>query len=128
MTDYKTYKAEMKRRQQENAARYMEQVQVGDIFVCCWGYGQTNVDYYQVTKKTAKTVTVRPIESKGVDTGWCQRDVMPVRDAFTSDVHVPFEGKRCKMQGYSSRPAITICSYADAYLWDGKPAHETSWA
>lgn len=124
---YKEYNARMKAEREEKAARYMEQVKVGDFFVCSWGYEQTNIDFYQVVKKTAKTVTIRPVASTGEDTGWCTREVVPVKDAFTSDAHISLEGKRCKMQGYSDRPAVTICDYADAYLWDGKPRRETSY-
>ena len=36
----------------------------GDIFVSSWGYDQTNVDFYEVVKVAAKTVTLIPIERK----------------------------------------------------------------
>lgn len=36
----------------------------GDIFVRSWGYDQTNVDFYEVVKVAAKTVTLIPIERK----------------------------------------------------------------
>ena len=36
----------------------------GDILVSSWGYEQTNVDFYEVVKVTAKTVTLIPIERK----------------------------------------------------------------
>ena len=34
-------------------------VQVGDFFVCSWGYDQTNVDYYKVISLTPKCVKVQ---------------------------------------------------------------------
>ena len=36
----------------------------GDIFVSSWGYDQTNVDFHEVVKVAAKTVTLIPIERK----------------------------------------------------------------
>ena len=36
----------------------------GDVFVSSWGYEQTNVDFYEVVKVTAKTVMLIPIERK----------------------------------------------------------------
>lgn len=117
----------MRVEREKKAAEYMQQVMIGDVFAAQWGYEQTNVDFYQVVKKSTKTVTVAPIKSAGVDTGWCQREVVPIVDAFTANEHVGMAGKRCTMQGFGSRPAIKICDYANAYLWDGSPMHETSW-
>lgn len=40
-------------------------VQVGDLFVCSWGYDQTNVDFVQVVALCGKSsVRVRPVQPK----------------------------------------------------------------
>ncbi len=42
-------------------------VKVGDIFVSSWGYDQTNVDYYKVTRTTKCTADLVKIGCKRVD-------------------------------------------------------------
>lgn len=37
----------------------LDEISVGDILVKSWGYDQTNVDFYVVTRKTAKRVFAR---------------------------------------------------------------------
>ena len=40
-------------------------LQVGDILKSSWGYDQTNIDYYEVTRLAGKTmVEFRPIKSR----------------------------------------------------------------
>lgn len=99
-------------------------VKVGDIFVSTWGYDQTNVDFYEVVGLTGASVKVRPIASQthGTPTLWAQRDVMPVPGQYTGEVMTK------RIQNYSDVPSFTLSSYSDAYLWDGKPVHETSYA
>ena len=60
---------------------------IGMIFCNSWGYEQTNVDYYQVTRVTPRGVYVRPIGSKsvvnsGVSHGMAD-SVVPDKDNFT---------------------------------------------
>lgn len=53
------------------AARFVAAAQPGDIYYTSWGDDQTNVDFYQVVRKTEKTVFVRRIHSKEIDgNGW----------------------------------------------------------
>lgn len=44
----------------------MENIQIkeGSIFYSSWGYDQTNIDFYQVVKATAKTVWLRKLNAK----------------------------------------------------------------
>lgn len=58
-------------------------LQVGDVLVSSWGYDQTNIDYYQVTRRTAKTVSIRPIAGdRGSNDGWTG-DCVPKPGRFT---------------------------------------------
>ena len=50
----------------------------GDIFVSSWGYDQTNVDFYEVVKVAAKTVTLIPIERKVQLKGFMRYTAMPI--------------------------------------------------
>lgn len=38
--------------------------QTGAVLVSSWGYDQTNVDFYQIVKRAAKSVWLRPLLSK----------------------------------------------------------------
>lgn len=53
----------------------------GDIFVSSWGYDQTNVDFYEVVKVAAKTVTLIPIERKVQLKGFMLYTAMPIPGA-----------------------------------------------
>lgn len=130
MSNYSEWKAKNKAEREAKAAEFMKMVEVGSVFYSSWGYEQTNIDFYQVTKKSAKFITLRPIESLRAEAEWAQHDVMPIRDRFKTgfDSFVPLEGKRFKMQGYASSPCVSLCDFANAYLWDGKPKHSTSYA
>jgi len=59
-------------------------VKVGDIFSMSWGYDQTNVNYFQVTRLTPKGVYVREIGAKSVPgtQGFMCEDVQPAKDNF----------------------------------------------
>lgn len=61
-----------------------EPVKVGDLFSMSWGYDQTNVNYFQVTRLTPKGVYVREIGAKGVTgtQGFMCETVRPVKDNF----------------------------------------------
>jgi hypothetical protein len=113
---------------------------VGDIFQMSWGYDQTNVDYFQVTRLSAAGVFVREIAAKGVlgtDGFMCQQ-VLPVKDAFTTDRSVQWCGKRHenggldnsetfrKIKYYQGRPGFSIKGRYFARLWDGKSTY-SSW-
>lgn len=50
----------------------------GDILVSSWGYEQTNVDFYEVVKVTAKTVTLIPIERKVQLKGFMRYEATPI--------------------------------------------------
>lgn len=49
--------------------------QPGDIYYSSWGYDQTNIDYFQVVKRTPGTVTIRSIGAELIG-----RQVHPIRD------------------------------------------------
>lgn len=117
---------ERRRREREAAAS----VAVGDVFVTSWGYEQTNVDYFEVVEKHGQYVTVRPIASRTVeDTGWMQRTVEAVPGSYLDRCALIDDAPtaRRKVRGTAERPCIDLKSFASAYLWDGKPDHESSY-
>lgn len=58
---------------------------VGMILSNSWGYDQTNVDFYQVTRTTPRGVYIRPIGGKSVpgSEGFMSDKVVPARNQFT---------------------------------------------
>lgn len=93
---------------------------VGDIVVSSWGYEQTNVDFYQVTRVvSARSVAVRPIASTLTEDGAAAMTGarMPLRDEFEGAEFVRrAEGKRVS----------NVRRDHGASLWDGRPAR-CSW-
>jgi hypothetical protein len=105
------------KRQAERKAPHA--LKVGDILVCSWGYDQTNIDYYQVTRVPgASTVEIREIgaHSSGED-GFMTARCSAVRDSFKGEPMI----KRA-----SADNSVRIASYAWAHPWDGK-ADRYSW-
>jgi hypothetical protein len=95
-----------------------EPLKVGDILVSSWGYDQTNVDFYQVVAVSPKGgVTIREIGKEFAgETGGPSEKVVAVPNSFTG----PPMKKRPTPYG-----SVKISSYARAFKWDGKPAHQT---
>ena len=63
---------------------------VGDIYEASWGYDQTNVDYYQVIRVSAKSVWTREIGKRQAEhrpEGYSSMSVqvVPCKDKFKSE-------------------------------------------
>lgn len=57
---------------------------VGDIFYDSWGYDQTNIDFYQIVEVGKKSVVIRPIGQKFLESaGFMCEYVAPVPDSFS---------------------------------------------
>ena len=101
---------------------FFESIKVGDIFVDSWGYGQTNQDFYLVTKKLKASIKIVEIGSKVVSrraNGYTSvgiEMVVPVPDAVIGEEKIKFP-----QDGY-----IRTRSFSIARLWDGKPMYETA--
>lgn len=109
-------------------------VKVGDIFEMSWGYDQTNINFFQVTRLTPKGVYVREIGSAGAGgEGFMCQDVVAVKDSFKDN------SQWCGGYGHGNPemfrridyrtdqpPSFSIRSRYFAYLWDGKPTY-CSW-
>lgn len=96
-------------------------LQIGHVLQASWGYDQTNVDFYQVTKIISpKMVELRKIGSTETEsTGSMSGKVMPMIDHFIGE---PMR----KRVGRSGGARIDSVRYAN--VWNGKPAYESSYA
>jgi hypothetical protein len=92
----------------------------GQILYSSWGYDQTNIDFYEVTRVISdKMVEIRKVASSWAKTpdGGPSTLVVPVPGEYTGEPmrKRPGHGNACSLNSYSS-----------AYPWDGKPKHETA--
>jgi len=101
-------------------------VKIGDIFYSSWGYDQTNIDYYMVTKLIGKTmIEIVPIESKYDETNSNQ-----YQDALLPyKVVNPISKKlrRKVLKGWKDELKVRIEHWRSAWIWDGKPKMATNY-
>jgi len=91
---------------------------VGDIMYSSWGYDQTNIDFYQVTKIVgANSVQIRPISERIERSEGHSDYVVAVKDSFRGEAVT----KRVQPGNY-----IRIASYAHASLWNGRALYQTA--
>ena len=88
----------------------------GDVFVSSWGYEQTNVDFYEVVRTTAKYIFLVALLSHREKIHYMQYTAMPV---WGSGYGAPL--KRKLIQLGSSEPFCQISSSKRARVWNGGP-------
>jgi len=93
--------------------------QVGDILCTCWGYEQTNVEFYEVIRATDKTIWIRELSTTRYDTGRAGSK-LPLPGVYQSEEVL--ERRVGRSGGW-----VKITSYIGATLWDGQPKEFTSW-
>lgn len=103
------------------SSRMNTKIKVGDIFKCSWGYDQTNVDFYQVTKLNKATVTVCQINAHTVESGMMCGETSPIPGLFIGEPMV----KRLKGEGDNT--CFRVNSFSHAFLTNPKDWHYTSW-
>lgn len=93
--------------------------QVGEILYNSWGYEQTNIDFYQVTRCTAKTVWLRPIGDKPSGGGYGSG-----MDGHKVATPNEFKGPEImkRIQRPDKNPYISFKHGAGA-KWNGEPVH-----
>lgn len=111
-------KAEMKAKR--NTPHKLE---VGHVLRASWGYDQTNIDYYQVTRViSAHMVEVRKIAAADASKGnepWMTGKCVPALDEFIGE---PMR----RRVSYGDR--VKIDSVRNAGLWQGRPDSWTAYA
>lgn len=60
-------------------------LKVGDVLRSSWGYDQTNVDHYQVTRVSTACVWIREIGAQSEDTGWLTGNCAPMPGKFIGE-------------------------------------------
>lgn len=103
-------------------------VAVGDVFEASWGYDQTNIDYYEVTRVIGpKTVEIRPIAAVAWDTLHMQGRCVPAPGEF---IGAPMRKRVRAANADGTGAAITINSFTTATklapVVEGVPAYGSS--
>jgi hypothetical protein len=115
------YKAIIERKKKilEERRVFQHNFKEGDILVSSWGYDQTNIDFYQVTKIIGKAIEIREIEKKMLSgkSNAYQDAVVPVPNHFSG----PPMRKIPK-----NNDCVGLTSFSSACKWDGNPEFETN--
>lgn len=95
--------------------------QVGDYLYTNWGYDQTNIEFYRITRRTAKTVAVVRVE--------CERngrnELVPTTTPMSGIWAEAFTGKRIRPISEWSKGSIKLDYVRDAWPWDGTLKSDT---
>lgn len=117
------------------APHIAERIEPGAILYSSWGYDQTNVDYYLVTRTTWASCWIVPmshVECPSAGYSPMSGHTTPL-EAITSDRWgEPIVPKmhRIRRYGYGERTeeAVTLTSYSSARLWDGWALYASHYA
>ena len=96
-------------------------VNIGDIYVCSWGYEQTNIDYYKVIDVKNKSAVLAEVSQTRNYTGPMNGECKP----NVNDVVGKPMTKR--IQGYGDNISFKITSFSWAYKWNGQTNHFSEW-
>lgn len=109
-------------------------IKVGDFWTSSWGYDQTNIDFYKVTKVTSKSIYLQRWTVKRVGSEGIHNMVVPGDSAYTRHtwdeqgkpvmLEVVPKIHRVRKGGYKGF-SVSVASYANAYPWDGTPEAAT---
>jgi hypothetical protein len=102
---------------------------IGTVWATSWGYDQTNVEFFQVIRETAKSVWVREIaaEARNGRVWPIVGTFLPYEDrhGWRENERKP-EGKRClKPKPEDRYPGIRIDDIRHAWRYEGGGKYET---
>lgn len=106
--------------------RYGDGGDVGDILYSSWGYDQTNIDFYEVVRRTEKSVWLRKRGKRLVkNVGWAMDQVAPGGPLPEAKVF----RRKAKTSGRFGI-YVSLTSYSGAWPWDKdrESVLETSYA
>lgn len=105
--------------ERRSARRRPHDLRVGDVLVSTWGYEQTNVSWYEITRVLPRSVEARPVASLRTETGPLHGTCVPVRGRYT--------GPARRYRASAGHP-VRVSKSAVAVPWDGRPRHWTAYA
>lgn len=116
-----------KRERREQRKNFVNPAQVGDILYSDWGYDQTNINFYQVTKVIGKMVEVKEIGGRSVEGSTYSHgmadSVIPAKGRFIENREPIVRKAKESSDGY----CLDIDKVQTAFLTDEKTSHYRSW-
>jgi len=95
--------------------------EVGHVLVASWGYEQTNINFYQVTRITGPRMVelreVAQVEASNGNEAWATGKSLPAPDGFIGETirRIVNDGR------------VKIDAVRSARLWDGRPVNWTAY-
>lgn len=97
---------EYRARRDSEEAQNEDGAHVGDIFCACWGYDQTNYDFYQIVELRGKhTALIRKNAVRSFLCGDWSGYTRPIRDSFAGEETITM---RTSWNDYTSKPRMRI--------------------
>lgn len=115
-------------REQDIEPKVSDKYEVGAILDDCWGYEQTNIDFYMVIKRTKTTVTIIPVKSQDAAVPGMDMRTRKTPDAVQwheKPIRKKVHTRDGKEIGFSLRDGI---SGGWVSLWGGHAMTATSYA
>ena len=100
-----------------------QDVAVGDILTCSWGYSMTIVDYYRVTERKAKSIKLEKLATKTLTGGGYQGTCMPSNERAANRFQTDIQNKLFRIGVKWSKDVVCQINGHSVYYWDGKPDH-----
>jgi hypothetical protein len=94
-------------------------IEVGTVLESCWGYDQTNRDFYIVRRVSEHSVWLQEVGQHVTETAWargtCTANVDDVRGpVFRRKLQCP------ENSGYRDQ-CVKVDEYRTAHVWNGQP-------
>ena len=110
---------------------------VGDVMYHSWGWEQTNIDFYVITRRTKATVWFKPLKSiityDGPMTGTCVADMNLFAAPTKHTMFGSWDGetafrKRLSVDKSTGEPVGVSPEYGWMTAWNGQPKIWTAYA
>jgi len=102
----------------------VEDVAVGDILECNWGYSMSLVDYYKVIERKKKSIKLAKLETKIVEGDGGRGKCIPTLQT-KPDQYV--DGKLFRIGYKYSKDVVCQVNGHSCEYWDGKPGSFDTW-
>lgn len=106
-------------------------LKAGDVLRCSWGYDQTNIDYYEVTRLLgARMVEIRAIGAESIESGSMTGECVPRPRHYIGEpmrkAVSDYDGQSVRIASYASAHKIEPCEVAGVKIYPVD--HWTSYA
>lgn len=103
----------------DNGQRLGEDVKVGDILTCSWGYSMTLVDFYKVTERKAKSIKLEKLQNKIISGGGYSGQCIPSQELDRDQADV--KNKLFRIGAKWDKHVVCRIKDHSVYYWDGRP-------